>query len=66
MSTRSETAYAPGRYDTRRDSRSMVDRWREDVEAERIREVRQGYLCNSPPFYRDSGDWPGQGKGGEA
>jgi hypothetical protein len=35
----------------------MHDRWRRDVDAERIAEVRRGYFACRPIFYRDRDDW---------
>jgi hypothetical protein len=56
-SSRTEAGYAPGSYDTVRDSGRMHDRWRRDVDAERIAEVRRGYFACRPIFYRDRDDW---------
>jgi len=58
--TRSTTAraqYTPGRYDTRRASSDMADRWRSLVDESRIARVRRGYVANSPRFYLREAQW---------
>jgi hypothetical protein len=56
-SSSSEVDYAPGRYDTVRDSRHMGRRWKVDVDPKHVESVRRGYLGQQPPFYTEAADW---------
>ena len=50
-------AYAPGRYDTVRDSVDVVDRWRRQMKPDAIDAVRRGYFACRPRFYDEPADW---------
>ena len=50
-------SYRPGGSDTARDSRAMIDRWKQEVEGESIAAVRRGYFANRPLFYQEEADW---------
>ena len=57
QSSRAKRAYAPGGYDTARDSAETAQRWRREMKAEEIEEVRRGYFACRPLFYTQDADW---------
>ncbi len=56
-SSQAKACYAPGTYDTARNSLDMKDRWKRDVDPQHIEQVRRGYFAYRPIFYRDESDW---------
>jgi len=56
-SSQADPAYAPGRYDTVRNSRAMATRWKSEVAPNDIADVRRGYFACRPLFYTDAADW---------
>lgn len=56
-SSQADDAYAPGRYDTRRNSTEMAGRWRHEMKTEEIEQVRRGYFSCNPLFFTEPGDW---------
>ncbi|WP_157018451.1 sulfotransferase [Mesorhizobium xinjiangense] len=64
QSSQAQPDYRPGRYDTRRRSLDMVDRWKGDMAPEDIESVRRNYLAYRPAFYAEPADWPEAGMSG--
>ena len=56
-STHGRSAYAPGGYDTVRDSADMARRWRREMTSAEIDQVRRGYFACRPLFYDQPADW---------
>jgi Sulfotransferase domain len=56
-SSKSKTDYAPGRYDTVRNSSTMTGRWRRETPAEQVELVRRGYFAHHPRFYTEESEW---------
>jgi hypothetical protein len=56
-SSQSEADYAPGRYDTVRNSDDIKDRWKREVDPDDIGRLRHSYFANRPIFYTDEADW---------
>ncbi len=56
-SSQSDANYAPGAYDTVRNSSEMRHRWKQEVSPADVESVRRGYFACRPVFYRDDADW---------
>ncbi|MCP4269411.1 MAG: sulfotransferase domain-containing protein [Candidatus Brocadiaceae bacterium] len=56
--TSSATAdYSIGKYDTFRNSKEMINKWRGVVKREDVEKIRKGYFANKPHFYYNEEDW---------
>lgn len=50
-------AYEPGKYDLKRDSSKMPDKWKEIVSAENLEKLKSAYFANHPVYYNEEADW---------
>ncbi len=53
----SQKSYEPGKYDLKRDSRQMIDKWKSILDPEEVHLLKKGYLENAPEYYAEERHW---------